>query len=141
MMAVARLPDWEPRLHAALDAAANRPFQHGQHDCCLFIADVVLVLTGHDFGAPFRGKYRTAAGAMRALRQSVEGGGDMRHQVTAALGEPVHPAFAGFGDVVEFPDGLFGIHARSGAFVLSEDAGLLRVPLTAAINAWVIPHG
>jgi hypothetical protein len=70
-MPATRLQDWEPALHTAIDAAAARPFKFGDHDCCLFIADVVLVLTGHDFGAGFRGKYRTAAGAMKALRRAV----------------------------------------------------------------------
>jgi hypothetical protein len=136
---VARLPDWDQALAAAINAAAETKFAFGQHDCCLFIADMVKAQTGFDFGAPFRGRYRSAAGATRALRTI--GGGDMAHVVTAALGEPVHPAFAGYGDVVEFPDGMFAIHDRTSALMLSVDEGLIRVPLRAAVQAWSIPHG
>lgn len=43
-----------------------------QHDCCMWLADWVLAKTGVDPGARLRGRYRTATGCLRVLRQ--EGG-------------------------------------------------------------------
>lgn len=62
-----RAHDWEARLFAAVDAARAAPFEWGTHDCALFVADVVLAMTGHDYAADLRGQYRTQAGALRLL--------------------------------------------------------------------------
>jgi hypothetical protein len=50
-----------------LARAAGTRFRWGAHDCCLWIADW-LVLRGHaDPAADLRGRYRTARGAARVL--------------------------------------------------------------------------
>lgn len=44
------------------------PFEWGRNDCCLFVADAVLTLTGRDYAAELRG-YRTALGAARRIKK------------------------------------------------------------------------
>lgn len=56
-----------PAFYAKIDEYKKRPFVWGEADCCLFVADALIALTGTDYAAPFRGKYTTATGAMKAL--------------------------------------------------------------------------
>ena len=135
-----RLPDWEDRLHAYLDSVADKPFAYSSHDCALHGANAVLAMTGEDFGEPFRGRYRSAAGAIRALK--VFGAGDLVLTFTAALGEPINPAFAGRGDMVLY-DGSIGVCMAGFAwFAGEEDAppGLARVarPKDGWLTAWKV---
>ena len=75
-----RLEDWPERLAEAIEAANERPFSWGRHDCCLFACDAVMAMTGVDPAKPFRGKYKTKRGAFgvlkrfAALRQAQGGG-------------------------------------------------------------------
>lgn len=62
-----RYPDWPERLAMAIEAARERPFAWGFHDCCLFAADVVRELTGEDLAAPFRGRYASRREAVALL--------------------------------------------------------------------------
>jgi hypothetical protein len=91
-----RFEDWPARLDAAIDSARVKPFAWGGHDCALFAADVVLAITGKDFGAQWRGSYHSAAQAMRRLRPH----GGLPGLVTKVLGDPVKTEQAMRGDVV-----------------------------------------
>ena len=132
-----RLPDWEANLHAYLDSVAGAPFAYGRHDCALFVAGAVNAMTGHDFGAPFRGRYRSAAGAVRALR--LYGAGDLPATLTAALGEPVHPSRAGRGDIVTDGENVGVCMGGVARFVT--DIGMTDLPRSAWRQAWVVTHG
>ncbi len=96
-----RLTDWQTRLHECITAAQALPFEWGVHDCCLFAADCVHVITGVDHAASFRGKYSTALGAQRVITER----GGLVAFLTEQLGEPVHPALAQTGDVGLFKEG------------------------------------
>ena len=100
-----RFPDWRARLSSYLIECASRDMAWGEHDCALFIAGGVLAQTGHDFAAPFRGKYKTERGAAKALIRY--GAGTLADTVAAALPE-IDPAQARQGDICLFdqPDGL-----------------------------------
>lgn len=52
-----RRPDWPERLAAVVDAARNRTFRWGQHDCALFALDCIDAQTGGQVAARFRGAY------------------------------------------------------------------------------------
>lgn len=63
-----RHPDWTSRLRAAVEAAAERLFTYGSHDCCMAVFDLALAMAEiEDPGKPWRGKYKTAAGARKGL--------------------------------------------------------------------------
>lgn len=62
-----RYPDWQKRLAQVLQAASERPFSWGEHDCCLFVADCVFAVCGIDPLADYRGQYNSALSARKAL--------------------------------------------------------------------------
>ena len=95
-----RREDWPERLLAFARSRERQPFVWGTNDCALFAADAALAMTGHDFAAPFRGRYKTGLGAMKALRSN--GAEDLAAYLTQALGAPIAPALARRGDVVLF---------------------------------------
>ena len=132
-----RLPDWEARLHAYRDSVADAECSYGRMDCALFVANAVNAMTGHDFGAPFRGRYRSAAGAVRALR--LYGAGNLPKTLTAALGFPVHPSRAGRGDIVT--DGQNVGVCMGGVAKFVSDIGMTDLPRSAWQQAWVVAHG
>jgi len=84
-------------LLAVLDAQERRPHVYGQSDCLLNAAEVVKVVTGTDYGADFRGKYKTLAGAYRVLKAA---GHDGFIEYIASLGfEEIHHSAAADGDL------------------------------------------
>lgn len=64
-----RLRDWQQRLAELMMQRRVALFQWGVHDCCLFAADAVLAVTGHDLAADLRGTYTSADEAARLLRR------------------------------------------------------------------------
>lgn len=100
-----RKPDWEARLAAYLEPLRARPFAWGTHDCCTFASGAVEAVTDVDPMPEFRGKYRSAAGASRALRTI--GAGDLARTLDAKF-NPVPAPLAQRGDIV-MHDGLLGI--------------------------------
>jgi hypothetical protein len=132
----ARREDWPERLLAFVEERRATPFGWGVNDCALFAADAALAMTGHDFAAPFRGRYRTAAGARRALRAN--GAASLEDFVTQALGAPVAPALARRGDVVLFDaiDGpALGV-ALGAQAAAAGPAGTALVPLARWVKGW-----
>jgi len=119
-----------------LTSVGSLPFTFGSHDCALFAAGAVLAQTGRDFGEPFRGRYKSAAGASRALR--LYGAGTLAATLTAALGEPVHPAFAQRGDIVMM-DGNAGVCVGAQSLFVG-DAGLEPRATLHCQEAWRV-HG
>jgi hypothetical protein len=116
---IERLPDWEERLHAYLASLEGAAFAWGRLDCALFVAGAVETQTGHDFAAPFRGRYQTARGSVRALRKF--GAGTLAATISAALGEtPV--GYARRGDVV-MADGIAGLCLGGSAVFVGEADG------------------
>ena len=100
-----RKPDWEARLAAYLETVRLLPFVWGRHDCCLFTGNAVAAMTETDPMPEFRGKYRSAAGASRALRTI--GAGDLSRTLDSKF-RPVPAALAQRGDIV-MHDSLLGI--------------------------------
>lgn len=136
-----RVENWHRRLDDVLRAAAERPFSWGENDCCLFAADCVAALTGRDFAAEVRGKYSTAAGALRVLRAHFAD--DIEDTVTAIFGQAIPAAQAQRGDLVAVPGdypgfghalGVVDLSGRRIAVLTSE--GMQRLPRSAASLAW-----
>lgn len=64
-----RADQWPTMLAAYIEERRNVSFVWGSSDCCLFAADWVEMVTGVDPAADLRGKYDSAASAMRLLRK------------------------------------------------------------------------
>lgn len=92
-----RLPDWEARLNAYIEAVSGVDYAYGVHDCGLFCAGAVEAMTGDDPGAVFRGAYDDAVGAAKVLR--AKGRGTLIATVASMFDEKP-PAFAQRGDIV-----------------------------------------
>lgn len=96
-----RLPGWRGRFDAAMDEIRRRPFAWGEHDCAIGLAShIVLAITGKDLAEPYRGRYKTARGAMLAIRKA---GFDNLEDAIASLLPEIPVSFATIGDIVTIP--------------------------------------
>ena len=132
----ARIPGWELRLAAAIDAARDRPFRWGEHDCAIWAFDLRRDLTGgDDVAALWRGRYRTARGAVRVMRRL--GWSSLEAAGRDLLGEPLLSLhLAQRGDLVLANSGLgFGVCLGARAAGIAP-SGLVLVPLSACALAW-----
>lgn len=46
------------------------PLVHGANDCCITVADVIVAAGGPDLMGPYRGRYRTRIGFVRAFHKA-----------------------------------------------------------------------
>lgn len=89
-----RKDNWPSYLNQFLSTVG--PFEWGKNDCCLFAANAVEAITGHDPAKQYRG-YKTKLGAAKKLKgQSIES------VWTKEFGEPINPKLLQRGDVVLF---------------------------------------
>jgi len=136
MDGVIRRDDWPERLQQEVEAAKTRPFSWGVFDCCLFAADCVQAMTGHDYAEDFRGRYLSRFGAMRCLKHI--GAGDIGKTLDNML-EPIEPGLAGRGDLCLLPwraDLAIGVVIDHRCAVPAVPAGLAFVPKRDAVRAW-----
>ena len=130
-----KLDDWRPRLRAFLAAQADAPFVMGDMDCGALAGGAIEAMTGENPHAKVAGKYKTMAGALRALKRL---GHDDHVAYAASLLTEIEPLYATFGDiaVVDSPDGpalgvVVGAHIEVRA-----PGGRGVVPLTDAVRAF-----
>lgn len=133
-----RIPSWERRLVEAIEAARDRPFCWGRHDCATWAFSLRRKLTGcNDTAALWRGRYHTARGSVRVMRslgwQSLESAG------RDLLGVPLPSVhLAQRGDIVLANTGLgFGICLGARAAGIAPE-GMILVPLSSCALAWRI---
>lgn len=133
-----RRPDWRSRLSACVEGALKRPFEWGVHDCALFAADAVLAMTGVDHADFWRGRYRTAAGAMKILGR---GGYDGHVAYVAAHLPELHPSVAADGDIAVIETELGpALGVVAGALVaVPGPIGLSFVSRAEAMQAFHVP--
>lgn len=130
-----RSETWERDLATYLAAQHARPFQHGTHDCALFAAGAVMAMTGDDPAKAFRGRYKSQASAVRALRTI--GAGDLESTITDMF-ERVEPAFAQRGDLIWNGEAV-GVCDGAGAWFVGaegEREGMVSLPRWQWRGAW-----
>lgn len=132
-MTAPRFPDWPARLQALITERLHMPFTWGRQDCCLFVCDAVLALTGHDPAAGLRG-YKTERGAARVLKQH----GGVHQLAQTRLGVAIPLSLAQVGDVgLVQQGGRDSLALWAGAAWLAPGPqGLVSLPFTAAVAAW-----
>lgn len=133
-----RVSNWETALADYLaPLMATAELKWGTMDCALFGAGAVLVMTGFDGAAAFRGKYSTATGSVRALKRY--GAGSLEATFDAALPErPI--GFARRGDLVMY-DGAVGVCIGADALFMPREGdapGLVRIPRALWTKAWAV---
>ncbi len=127
---------WETVLAAAVDVARGRAFVWGTHDCATWAFDLRRDLTvGDDTAALWRGRYRTARGAVRVMRHL--GWASMPEAGVALLGSPLSDVrLAQRGDLVLSPDTTaFGVCLGAQVAFLAPESLTLRA-LTSCTLAW-----
>lgn len=91
-----RLEEWQEPFFAYIDASRTAAFAWGVHDCCLFAAGAVDVLTGSTLAAQLRLCYTDEASALAYIASF----GSLEAAVSSWLGPSRAPNFAGPGDIV-----------------------------------------
>lgn len=131
-----RRPGWERRLAEAIEAARDRPFRWGRHDCAIFAFDLRREIAGvHDVAALWRGRYTTARGAVRVMRRL--GWHSLEEMGRALLGPPLASVhLAQRGDLVLATGGTgFGVCLGAQAVGMAPE-GLASLPISACALAW-----
>ena len=114
--------------------AGQRPFRPGRHDCALFAAGWVKVMTGQDFARGWRSTYRSLKRGQQLL---AEAGFEDHVALAAAHLSEVAPAFAQVGDIAILDDQAFGIVAGEMIYCLRTE-GLGLVPRSAMLRAFKV---
>ncbi|MET4696087.1 DUF6950 family protein [Endozoicomonas lisbonensis] len=127
--------NWVIELARFIESRRNVPFAWHENDCCTFVADAILLITGIDAAAPYRGHYTTATGAYRALRKY--GDGTIAGAWSACF-EEIPVSDLGRGDVA-----LVNVNGLPASALLMGNklwavskTGLITLPVTEAIKAW-----
>jgi len=135
---VTRVEGWGARLDAVIQAATERPFSWGEHDCCTFAADCVDAVTGTRLWPAGLGAYTTSVGAQKAMFAC--GWQTVEDALDAVVGHRVPVLMAQRGDLVLIPaEGFAGaaVIDMTGQFAVGvSHGGLLRVPVLDALAAW-----
>lgn len=121
-------------LNAVIDAWRTREFVYGSADCCQFVGECVLALTGVDHREAFPA-YSSESEAAALIAAY----GGMTQLVASAFGDPVHPSRAHIGDPVVFEYGgreVSGICIGVNVVAPSEAGGLIFAPMAQAVAAW-----
>lgn len=137
-----RFESWPILLSDFIEDRRNKPFQWGQNDCCLFVADWILLCTGVDFAKDARGTYSTEFGAKRTLTEMF--GENNPAELSDDRLEKIPSQMAKRGDIVALQiDGVYSLGICVGAkaaFIEAcpEACGLIFVPLKQAVMAWSV---
>ena len=140
-----RKSDWQEALDAFLTAHENRRFEYGKWDCCLFVCDAIVAMTGVDLAASYRGQYSTRTGAFHIIGEQI---GTASIQAVAANAAAAHNMRevpvprAHRGDMVlvgrgrDYSLGLVALNGRD--VIVASKRGLWRLPLSRAVRAWQV---
>ena len=137
-----RKDNWPARLVAKIEAARDKPFSWGEHDCCTFASACVEAMTGENPMKIFKGRYRSEADAGSILRQ--KGAGNLLDTLTEILGKPVPVEKAERGDVVYsvFETGpSVGVCFGKNSYFVGEESGrdgLISLPTRESAKAFKI---
>jgi len=95
-----RLPDWEPRLRAAIMDARPKLGAWGTNDCGTFVlVDCVTAVLGTSPLSQYVGTYDTAEGAAELVNQLTDGGGFDMEALARKYFAAKEPATAIDGDI------------------------------------------
>ena len=133
-----RHPDWQLRLMQYIAERHRTPVDPNAPVCAEFTAGAVEAITGRNLGIAWRGKYKTVAAGLKALRKA----GFADHVALAAdMFDAIPPAFACAGDIAVLPevDGVKVLGIVQGPNIYVQTVtGVGAVPLTDATAAFKV---
>lgn len=128
-----RRNDWPTELATFLLNTRKTPFKWGENDCCLFAANAILAMGGHDVAKDVRGRYKTALGARRIMKSV--GANSLVELLTQRLGEADGKLVRGAIVVIESEgEQVAGVFYHK-PWALTE-SGLGCMPLESVIQSW-----
>ena len=140
-----RRSDWQLVLDEFFRANQHRRFEYGKWDCCLFVSDAIVAMTGVDLAAAYRGRYSTRDGAMRAISEQLGTASILAVAENAAAAHhmpEVTVPHAHRSDMVLVAHGRdysLGLVALNGwDVIVASKRGLWRLPLSRAVRAWQV---
>ena len=69
MNEIKRFPGWEDILSKRIKEADKKPYVIGVHDCAIFAAETLSLISPFDFTLVFKGKYKTRIGSLKFIRK------------------------------------------------------------------------
>jgi len=126
-----------------LDKYEKLPFNWGQHDCCLFSANVVLEATGIDYAKEFRGKYSTKEEAFDVIKK-LYNCDDLEELVTKLTKQPIRQDWENVspGDLVAYffkDEIIMGInYGGRSYFITTTGKKFLKVPNRKCEGFWKV---
>lgn len=135
-----RRGDWHSKLNSFIDSVKRKPFDWASMNCGEHFAfGAVEAMTGEDIGSNYRGRYKTAAGAVKVMKN--DGFANLGDLVASHIPE-IHVSRAKLGDLVAIPDDspfgfTLGIVNGESAFVLGEKCMGI-VPISQATRAFAV---
>lgn len=96
--------NWQFNLNKLVNDHKESEFDWGTWDCGVFAASVAnaVLVDSPAYLLPFKGKYRTALGSLRALKKA--GYDSLRDYLVHCFGEPISPSHAWRGDIAFYED-------------------------------------
>ena len=110
-----RKPDWAEQLNKYLTKLNTKTFKFGEYDCCIFVADAVLAMTGVDHMAEYRHNYETIE-AGNVLLETL-GQGSLFETLKSKFGEPLRGCYGRKGDIAFEDDSCGIVLGRSVLFI------------------------
>lgn len=137
---------WEMRMAAAIEAAQDREWAWGSHDCASFAARVAAdILQGPPVWAEYLGRHDDARGAIAVLRAA---GVSCLGDLMDTRANRIPAAYARRGDVAAIrlrgglpdPDGRIALAIVEGETVVTAASprGLARSPRSLVVAAWPV---
>jgi hypothetical protein len=126
---------WTSILDAEIEAARDKTFGWGVHDCSLWVGRVVHAISDIDHVLLFEGKYTSEAEAKELLREACDGG-IVKYLNERLKAIPVPTAQRG--DVVyDAKSGAIGICMGRNSFFVSRE-GLMTLATMSLKRAWKV---
>ena len=136
---IKRLSGWEDILAERIKGADKKPYEIGVHDCAIFAAETLALISPFDFTLVFKGKYKTRIGSLKFIKKY---GKTLEEAVSAIVGiKSISPTLSIRGGIVIIKDdnGMehIGICLGDRSAFLSEN-GLIFVRTLDCIATWRI---
>ena len=137
-----RVSDWPELLNEYLNSMQSKSYEWGKLDCCLFVADWLLILTGIDYAKAFRNRYDSLESALTLMNEWFDPNAIDEHfgapaKYLDSLFLPISIYKVKRGDVVANKDGSVGICNGLYSLFMSSK-GLATVKTLECVKGWAI---
>ena len=96
---MARLDNWQNELSSFIEEKRHVAFDFATWNCMFFVLGGIEAVTGIDYAAAYKGKFKTEKGAARLLRR-IDNVANSKEFLEKHFGEAKPIAFARHGDIV-----------------------------------------